>query len=79
MSEKHQNKGYYQCTLSDKQLLKKCANWITELSKDSDSWQVNQPPDFNNDPDLLFQEFMNRFSKIKNKFATGGPQRDLPK
>jgi hypothetical protein len=54
-----------QCTLSDKELIQRCGQWVDKLCKSNgDAWVLRIPVDFNYDPDMLFIELINRFKKI---------------
>jgi hypothetical protein len=63
------------CVLSDEQLIEKCEKWIDSLCKTGGkSWTLRVPVDFNNDPDMLFTELIERFRMIaKDKAAAGKP------
>lgn len=50
------------CSLSDKQLAKKCDDWIRSLiDTGGKSWCLNIPARPNEDPDLVFSELVRRF------------------
>lgn len=48
--------------ISDQDLIEKCSKWVDSLCKTGGkSWSLKVPVDFNNDPDILFTELINRF------------------
>jgi len=52
------------CTLSDNELSTKCHEWIDKLCKSgAHAWCLRVPVDFNNDPDVLFTELLDRFMR----------------
>lgn len=54
------------CTLSDKELLEKVAEWVSSLAKTGGkSWSLRVPVDFNNDPDMLISELCQRYTDAK--------------
>ncbi len=62
------------CTLSDEELIEKCIKWVSELCRTGgQAWCLKVPVDFNNDPDMLLGELIERFKKtllINNKTKT---------
>lgn len=51
------------CTLSDKELILKCEEWISKLANTGGrAWSLRVPVDFNHDPDMLFCELIRRFN-----------------
>jgi hypothetical protein len=64
-----QKKEVRACTLTNTQLTKKLTDLVIELSGTSGrAWKISSPPDYNNDPDLLFLELISRFNSEINKF-----------
>ena len=53
-------------TLNDHELATQCRNIISKLcSTGGQSWKLSVPVDFNQDPDILFSELINRFTQSK--------------
>ncbi len=53
------------CTLSNEQLINACRKWISNLCKTKGKcWCLSIPVDHNRDPDMLFNELIDRFKKI---------------
>lgn len=43
-------------------LVDKCDKWVTNLcNSGGKTWFLHVPPDFENDPDMLFSELITRF------------------
>lgn len=56
------------CSLSDEELVTQCSEWIDKLCKSGGkAWTLRVPVDFNRDPDILFNELINRFKEAKNE------------
>lgn len=54
------------CTLNDDDLILKCEAWIDKLCKTgAKAWSLRVPVDYNNDPDMLFDELIKRFKDKK--------------
>ncbi len=50
------------CMLSDEELIKKANEWVSSLAKTGGkSWSLRVPVDFNNDPDMIFNELASRY------------------
>ncbi len=50
------------CTLTNEELIEKCYKWVSDLCKTGGkAWSLRVPPNFNNDPDILFCELIGRF------------------
>lgn len=57
-----------QCTLTDAELIEKAQVWIGDLAKTGGrSWRLSIPVDFDNDPDMLFQELCDRLKGKTSK------------
>lgn len=54
------------CTLSDKELIDMCNQWVHSLAKTGgQSWILQVPVNFNRDPDMLFIELGKRFETLQ--------------
>lgn len=57
-----------ECTLTNDELIEKCNQWVSKLSKSGGKdWCLRVPVDFNNDPDMLFCELGKRLKETDNK------------
>jgi len=55
------------CTLTDAELIEKAQAWIGKLAETGGrAWCLSVPVNFNNDPDMLFQELCDR---LKGKIS----------
>jgi hypothetical protein len=61
------------CTLTNDELIAKCNEWISKLSRTGgQAWTLRVPVDFNNDPDMLFCEMGKRlkeYDEMENRFC----------
>lgn len=68
MIKKSEDGNTIHCTLSDSELVEKCKTWICELYKTRGrAWRVSIPIEFNQDPDILFDELIQRFQNYLNE------------
>lgn len=57
--------GKTSCTLSNEELIEKCNEWVSKLSKTGGkAWVLHVPVSFNSDPDILFCELSKRFKDL---------------
>lgn len=58
------------CTLDDDALIEKASQWVSKLCESGGKdWTLNLPIDFNNDPDIIFNQLIRRFKKTKQSVA----------
>jgi hypothetical protein len=57
------------CTLTDEQLTTRAKKWIDDLTESHGrAYKLSIPAQYNEDPDLIFQELINRFQIIKAQY-----------
>lgn len=64
------------CTLSDEELWIRCDRWVSKLAESGGrDWVLRVPPDYDNDPDMLFLELLQRFAAtfVKAKLTPSDP------
>lgn len=64
------------CTLSDEELWIRCDRWVSKLAESGGrGWVLRVPPDYDNDPDMLFLELLQRFAAtfVKAKLTPSEP------
>lgn len=58
------------CTLSDKELIEKAKELVSQLAKTGGkSWSLRVPVDFNNDPDMIFIELCKRLEDAQQQVS----------
>ena len=61
------------CTLTNTELIAKSNEWVSKLARTGgQAWNLRVPPDFNNDPDMLFCELgvrLKEYDEMEERFC----------